>query len=221
MVEAVIFDLDGVITDTANFHYLAWKQLGDKIGIEINEEFNESLKGISRMESLERLLEFGEMEDKFTPQEKIEMAIEKNNNYVKLIEKITPKDILLGIKELLTELKSKQIKIGLASASKNAVMVLNNLELMDYFDFIADAAKCKYSKPAPDIFLMAAKGLNVNPINCIGIEDASAGIQSINTANMYSVGVGNEKILNEADYVVSNTQDLKLDKLLNILSKNN
>ena len=219
MVEAVIFDLDGVITDTANFHYLAWKQLGDKIGIEINEELNETLKGISRMESLERLLEFGKMAHKFTPQEKIEMATEKNNNYVKLIERITPNDILLGIKELLADLKLKQIKIGLASASKNAVMVLNNLELMDYFDFIADAAKCESSKPAPDIFLMAAKGLNVNPVNCIGIEDASAGIKAINTANMYSVGVGSKKILNEADYVVSSTQDLKLDELLNIFKQ--
>lgn len=215
MIEAFIFDLDGVITDTAYFHYLAWQQLGNKIGIEINEEFNETLKGISRMESLERLLEFGKIEDKFTQQEKIELATEKNNNYVKLIETLTPNDILIGIKELLIEIKSKQIKIGLASASKNAVKVLQNLQLIDYFDFIADASKCKNSKPAPDIFLMAAKGLNVEPTKCIGIEDASAGIEAINTANMYSVGVGNKNILKNADYVVSSTEYLKINDLVN------
>ncbi|WP_042273133.1 beta-phosphoglucomutase [[Clostridium] dakarense] len=198
MVEAFIFDLDGVITDTAHFHYLAWKELGDKLGIDIDEKFNESLKGISRMESLERILIHGKKENDFVKEEKLIMADNKNNYYVSLIEDISPKDVLPGIKELLENIKLNNIKIGLASASKNAIKVLNNLKLIDYFDFIADASKCENSKPAPEIFLMAAKGLSVNPKNCIGIEDASAGIESINEAGMYSVGVGDFEILKKS-----------------------
>lgn len=215
MVEAFIFDLDGVITDTANFHYLAWKELGKKIGIEIDEEFNETLKGISRMESLEKMLIFGGKENDYTEEEKIKMAIDKNNYYVTLIETITPKDILPGIRELLNDIKESSIKIGLASASKNAVMVLNNLELIEYFDFIADAAKCKNSKPAPDIFLMAAEGLNVNPIKCVGVEDAAAGIEAINASNMFSVGVGSKEVLKEADCIVDCTEKLNFKELVN------
>ena len=168
MIDAFIFDLDGVITDTAEYHYLAWKELANKIGIEIDREFNETLKGVSRMESLERILVHGNKQN------------DKNMYYVSLIENITPKDILPGISKLLENIKSNNIKIGLASASKNANMVLNNLKLVNYFDFIADASKCKNSKPAPDIFLMALKGLNVEAKNCIGIEDAYSGIEAIN-----------------------------------------
>ena len=124
-----------------------------------------------------------------------------------------------GVKELLEDIKSNDIKIGLASASKNAVMALNNLELINYFDFIVDASKCEHSKPAPDIFLMAAKGLGVNPNNCIGIEDASAGIDSINTAGMYSIGVGDSKTLNKAMYIVSNTNELIFKSILKEYSK--
>ena len=173
MIDAFIFDLDGVITDTAEYHYLAWKELANKIGIEIDREFNETLKGVSRMESLERILVHGNKKNDFTIEEKEKMANDKNMYYVSLIENITPKDILPGISKLLENIKSNNIKIGLASASKNANMVLNNLKLVNYFDFIADASKCKNSKPAPDIFLMALKGLNVEAKNCIGIEDAS------------------------------------------------
>ena len=214
MLEAIIFDLDGVITDTAHFHYLAWKELGNKIGIEVDEEFNETLKGISRMESLERMLVFGDKEKDYTEEEKVEMATDKNNYYVSLIETITPNDILPGIKELLEDTKSNSIKIGLASASKNALMVLRNLQLLEYFDFIADAAICKNSKPAPDIFLMAAEGLKVNPLNCIGVEDASAGVEAINVSNMYSVGVGCKYVLKDAEYVVDCTEKLNYKELV-------
>ena len=219
MIEAFIFDLDGVLVDTAKYHYLAWNKLGDSIGISIDEDFNENLKGISRMESLERILSYGKKENDFTIEEKLNMAKDKNDYYVSLIQNITPKDILPGVKELLEDIKSNDIKIGLASASKNAVMVLNNLELINYFDFIVDASKCEHSKPAPDIFLMAAKGLGVNPNNCIGIEDASAGIDSINTAGMYSIGVGDSKTLNKAMYIVSNTNELIFKSILKEYSK--
>ncbi len=198
MIEAFIFDLDGVITDSAHYHYLAWKELADKINITIDEEFNETLKGVSRMESLERILKHGNRENDFSNEEKEKMATDKNDYYVSLIEQITSKDILPGIEGLLKEIRANGIKIGLASASKNALLVLGNLQLLEYFDFIADAAICKNSKPAPDIFLMAAEGLNVNPVNCIGVEDASAGVEAINTAGMYSVGVGEQSVLNES-----------------------
>lgn len=219
MIEAFIFDLDGVITDTAHYHYLAWKELGEKVGIEIDEEFNESLKGISRMDSLERILIYGKREKDFNNEEKLIMANDKNNYYVSLVENINPKDILPGIKELLENIKSNNIKIGLASASKNAIKVLNNLKLINYFDFIADASKCENSKPAPDIFLMAAKGLNVNPKNCIGIEDASAGIDSINEASMYSVGVGDFETLKKARYIVSSTDELVFENIVEKYNK--
>lgn len=214
MIEAFIFDLDGVITDTAHYHYLAWKELGEKIDIKIDEEFNESLKGISRMESLERILIHGNKQNDFTIEEKEKMAHDKNKYYVELIKNVTPKDILPGIKDLLNEIKDNNIKIGLASASKNAVMVLENLDLYDYFDFIADAAECKNSKPDPEIFIMAANGLNVEHINCIGIEDASAGVEAINTANMYSVGIGDKLILNKAKLIFENTSQLSFEEII-------
>lgn len=215
MIEAFIFDLDGVITDTAKFHYLAWKELGLKIDIEIDEEFNESLKGISRTESLERILIKGNKQNEFTLKEKEDLANDKNKYYVELIKHISPKDILPGIENLLKEIKLNNIKIGLASASKNATMVLNNLGLNSYFDFIADAAKCKNSKPNPEIFIMAANGLDVDPLNSIGIEDAMAGIDAINSANMYSVGVGDKDSLNKANIVFENTQTIDFNQIVN------
>ncbi|WP_286149701.1 beta-phosphoglucomutase [Romboutsia ilealis] len=219
MIDAFIFDLDGVITDTAEYHYLAWKELANSIGIEIDREFNETLKGISRMESLDKILIHGKKQNDFTIEEKGKMANDKNMYYVSLIENITPKDILPGISNLLEDIKSNNKKIGLASASKNATMVLNNLKLVNYFDFIADASKCKNSKPAPDIFLMALKGLNVEAKNCIGIEDAYSGIEAINASGMYSIGVGDKEILKNANLVVKDTTYLKFDTLMDIFNK--
>lgn len=219
MLEAFIFDLDGVITDTAYYHYLAWKKLADDIGIDIDIEFNESLKGISRMESLNKILEYGCKKDLFSEEEKMKMAEDKNNYYVSLINKITSNDILPGIKNLLDDIKSNDVKIGLSSASKNATNVLKHLGISDKFDFIADASECRNTKPYPDIFLMSAKGLGVNPKNCIGIEDASAGIDAINSANMFSVGVGDYKNLKEANLLVNSTSQLNFKDILSEYNK--
>lgn len=216
MIKAFIFDLDGVITDTAEYHYLAWKQLGNDLGINIDREFNETLKGVSRIESLERILALENKQNDYTEEEKLELATKKNDHYVSLINNITPKDILPGINELLDDLKRNKIKIGLASASKNAIPVLTKLELLDKFDYVAPASECKNSKPAPDIFLMAAKGLDVEPKYCVGIEDAEAGVDAINSANMYSVGVGNLQSMKKANLVFNCTSELSLD----IISKN-
>ncbi len=214
MIEAFVFDLDGVITDTAYYHYIAWKELAKELNITIDEKFNETLKGISRLESLEKILKLGKIENNFNIKEKEDLANKKNEKYVSLIDKLTEKDILPGIKELLDDIRSEGLKIGLASASKNAKKVLKNLKLIEYFDYIADANECKHSKPAPDIFIMASDGLNVAPQKCIGIEDSSAGIEAINSINMYSVGVGNYKNLSKANYLVDNTKNLKFEDIV-------
>lgn len=216
-IEAVIFDLDGVITDTAVYHYAAWKQLANSIGIEIDEAFNETLKGVSRMDSLERILEYGHKENHYTDEEKKMMASTKNCNYQSLISEIKPEDIHDGIVPFINELKDNGCKIGLASASKNARSILDGLKLTGEFDYIADAAKVARSKPAPDIFLDAIKGLGVDKSKCIGIEDAHAGVEAINAAQLFSVGIGSSEVLNNADVVFGSTKELTYSNVLEVL----
>ncbi|MBC2159469.1 beta-phosphoglucomutase [Listeria booriae] len=207
-LEAVIFDLDGVITDSAHFHYLAWKQLAADINIEIDEAFNETLKGISRMDSLDLILAKGGREQDFTLAEKEELAAKKNAHYVELLKDLSPADILPGIASLLEAIRAAGLKIALASVSKNAPMVLAALGLTDSFDYLADAAKITHSKPDPEIFLVAAAGLGVAPENAVGIEDAQAGVEAIKSAGMKAIGVGIGLI--GADELVSDTSELTL-----------
>lgn len=215
-LKAVIFDLDGVITDSARYHYLAWKTLADKLNINFDEEYNEKLKGVSRLESLDLILQNGNMKDSFSVEEKEKMANDKNEYYKELIKEITPKDILPGIKELLIELKSKEIKTAIASVSKNAFAIIDNLKLNEYFDYIVDAAKVERAKPYPDIFLNAAQTLGISPKDCVGIEDAKAGIQAIKSANMAAIGVGTPSQMEGADIILECTSKLSLE-LLNSL----
>ena len=176
--QAIIFDLDGVITDTAHLHFLAWKQIADETGIVIDEAFNERLKGISRNESLCRILQHGGKEGVFTDAECLQLAARKNALYVH------------ALRQLTTSLHELQIPVGLASVSLNAPAILQALEIADFFDFCADAAHISRSKPDPEIFLAACNGLGVRPDACIGIEDAQAGIDAINACGMHSVGIG-------------------------------
>lgn len=213
-MKAFIFDLDGVITDSAEYHYLAWKALGEDLGISFDREFNETLKGVSRTESLERILRLGGRENDFSFEEKELLATKKNEHYVSLISKITNADILPGIEVFLKELKEAGYKIGMASASKNAQMVTSQLGLLEAFDHIVDAATVKNSKPHPEVFLKAAKALRVDPKECVGIEDAVAGITAIHEAGMLAVGIGNPTVLTEADLVFEDTAHLRLEKLL-------
>ena len=171
-LKAVVFDLDGVLTDSAKYHYQAWKMLADKLGIPFDEEYNEKLKGVSRMESLELILQNGNAQDKYTQEEKEAMATEKNEFYKQLIHQITPEDVLPGIHDFLEQLKAAGIKTAVASVSHNAPFILERLELDKYFDYICDAAQVPRAKPFPDIFLSAAQNLGVEPANCIGVEDA-------------------------------------------------
>jgi len=212
--QAIIFDLDGVITDTAEYHYLAWKRLAEELSIPFSRNFNEELKGISRMESLEKILVHGGRKPDFNEEEKIKLADKKNSIYRRLIQKITPADIFPGIQLLISKIKQHSIKLGLASASKNAFTVMEALKLNKEFDVIIDSKNIKKGKPDPEIFLAAAKLLNVEPTASIGIEDAAAGVEAIKRAGMYAVGIGEKETLANADIVYQNTTELKFEKII-------
>lgn len=212
-LQAVIFDLDGVITDTAEYHFLAWRELGKELGIEIDRKFNEQLKGVSRMESLERILAHGNKQGSLSEEEKEYYATKKNDHYKELIKQVTPKDLLPGIESFLKDIKQAGIKIGLASASKNAFAVIESLQVGHYFDTIVDAALVKNSKPDPEVFLKAADQLNVSYTACMGVEDAEAGVAAIKSAGMFAVGIGSEEDLGEADIVLSSTELLNFEQL--------
>lgn len=184
------FDLDGVIADTARFHGQAWHQLADKVGTEWTPELADSLKGVSRMDSLELILKTGGHENDYTQEEKEALATEKNDNYIKLVETLTPADILPGMKNLLDELKDNGYHIVLASASKNAPKVLKYLQITDYFEGIVDPAKLSHGKPDPEIYSEAAKLMNLPANQVAGLEDAQAGVESINRAGEVSIGFG-------------------------------
>jgi beta-phosphoglucomutase len=213
-LKGIIFDLDGVITDTAEFHYLAWKKLASELNITLSEDLNEKLKGISRLQSLEIILQSANLQDNFSDLEKIELADRKNDYYLNLIQTISPKNILPGIVPFINECKSFSCKIGLASASKNAKLVLEKLELTDKFDYIVDAGKISRGKPDPEIFLTAAHKLGLSTSQCIGIEDAASGIMAIKSANMFAVGIGSPKTLAGADVIIESTSQLSFQDLL-------
>lgn len=190
MLKAVVFDLDGVITDTAHLHFLAWRTVAQEIGISIDETFNEALKGISRMDSLQRILRYGGKEGAFNEQQRLALAAKKNALYVRSLASLTQDSLLPGIREVLAGIRAANVKTGLASVSLNAPGILQALGIDHAFDFCADASRIARSKPDPEIFLAACAGLNVSPREAIGIEDAAAGIQAINAAGMLSVGIG-------------------------------
>ncbi|MDA9460175.1 beta-phosphoglucomutase [Enterococcus mundtii] len=219
MFKGVLFDLDGVITDTAEFHYRAWKKLGEEIGISIDRNFNEQLKGVSREDSLTLLLAYGKKENDFSNEEFAALAKRKNEYYLEMIQEITPADVFSGIVPLLTELKEAGIKIALASASKNGPLLLDKMQLTDYFDAIADPSKVASGKPAPDIFLLAAKEIGLEATDCLGIEDAKAGIQAIIASGAYPVGVGRKEDLGEDIPIVADTSSLTLDYLQHVWRK--
>lgn len=214
MKKGFVFDLDGVITDTAKYHYIAWKELAAEIGIEIDLKFNEQLKGISRMDSLERILTLGNKNDAYTEVEKEALATKKNTHYVQLLQSLTPDDLLPGVKTFLDEAKTKNIPCAIASASKNAPFILDKLGVMQDFDTIVDPATLKKGKPDPEIFIQAALALGIEPAEAVGFEDAQAGIDGIKAAGMYAVGVYSGEELHGADVIVEKLTDLNIDELL-------
>jgi beta-phosphoglucomutase len=215
-VQACLFDLDGVIVDTAKYHYLAWRQLANQLGFDLTLEQNELLKGISRMESLDIILEIGGVQ--LDEEEKSKLAAEKNVRYLELCKQITPDDALPGVRGFLDELRADSIKVGLGSASKNARTILTNLDMLTYFDTIVDGNRVTKGKPDPQVFLMGAEDLSVAPAHCIVFEDAVAGIQSGNAAGMFTIGIGEQSVLNEADIVIKGFDGVSVDDLFEKLT---
>jgi beta-phosphoglucomutase len=210
-IKACLFDLDGVIVDTAKYHYLAWRRLANELGFEFNEDDNERLKGVSRMKSLEILLEIGGVS--FDEAAKEQMAEKKNVWYVEYITKMDSSEILPGVLDFLKELKAKGIKISLGSVSKNAMTILTNVGLVKYFDAVIDGTKITHAKPNPEVFLKGAAELDVDPKECVVFEDAQAGIEAAINAGMYSIGVGSPEILGRANFVISGFEGMTVDKL--------
>lgn len=193
-----IFDLDGVIVDTAKYHYLAWKKLANELGFEFTEEQNELFKGVSRKRCLEILLKIGNVSA--TQNQFDTWMVDKNIDYLAYIEKMDASEILPDVPQVLEYLKKKDIPIALGSASKNAKPILEKVGLLPYFDSIVDGNSVTKAKPNPEVFLIAAKNLGVEPNNCVVFEDAVAGIQAANAADMLSIGIGDSAILFEAKH---------------------
>ncbi len=210
-IEACLFDLDGVVVDTAKYHFIAWRTLAEELGFEFTLEDNERLKGVSRMQSLEILLEIGGLQ--FSDQEKQNMANRKNNLYVGYIEKMTPEEILPGVEQFLYNLKENNIKIALGSASKNAPMILERIGLTTFFDSVIDGNLITEAKPNPEVFLKGAERLCVKPENCVVFEDAIAGIEAAHNANMYCIGIGQPETLGIADLVIAGFEGFTVEKL--------
>ena len=199
MKKAFLFDLDGVIVDTARYHFLAWQKLAQELGIEFTPEHNEQLKGVSRVRSLDLILELGQVTA--NQEDKNCWLIQKNVEYLSYLKDIDHTEILPGVMPILQFLKDKNQLIALGSASKNARPILEKTGIIDYFNAIVDGNDVTNAKPDPEVFLQAAKLLGVNPENAIVFEDSVAGVQAANIANMMSVGIGEENILHEAKYI--------------------
>lgn len=198
-LKAVLFDLDGVIVDTAKYHYIAWKKLADRLGVYFDEKINERLKGVSRMASLEIILERSVA--KYSEEEKEILATAKNNQYVAMVEKITPAEILPGVTDFLRELKKAGIRSAVCSASKSAGMIIDLLELNGCFDAVLGGADVSKPKPDPEIFVAARDRFGLSSKDCLVVEDAFAGIDAAKAAGMKALGIGDGSILTNADVV--------------------
>lgn len=216
--KAAIFDLDGVVVDTAKYHFLAWRQLAKELGFEFTEKDNERLKGVSRMESLEILLAVGNMKN-IPLKKKQNLAEKKNEWYKEYLYDMTPAEILPGVKDFMQHLRLKGIKTALASASKNAPIILNKLNITDFFDVIIDGNSVSKAKPDPEVFLKAAEKLVIQPSECVVFEDAQAGVEGAKRAGMQVVGIGKSEILQKADTVVNGFAAMKPSALFHHIEK--
>ncbi len=208
MIKACIFDLDGVIVDTAHYHFLAWQRLAQELGYTLTLADNERLKGVSRMQSLDIILQLAGKS--YPAAEKEAMANRKNEWFVDYIEELKPEAIFPGVKDLITALRDRGVKIALASSSKNARRVVELLNIEALFDALVDGTMIVHTKPDPEIFLLAAKKLGVAPAHCIVVEDADAGVEAAIRAGMKCVGVGKAEQLGKANRVVNQTADFQL-----------
>lgn len=210
-IKACIFDLDGVIVDTAKYHFIAWRELAHELGFNFTEKDNERLKGVSRMRSLDILLEVGGKS--FDEQTKLKLAAKKNDIYVSYIKKMTPSEILPGVRDFIEDLRANRIRTALGSASKNAVTVIERLNISSFFDAIIDGNKVQHAKPNPEIFLLGAKELCIPPENCVVFEDAEVGIEAALAGGMGAIGVGKPEILGKANGVIPGFAHFSFQKL--------
>lgn len=215
-IKGVIFDLDGVIVDTAKFHFLAWKKLANDLGFDFTELQNEELKGVSRVRSLEKILEWGNTslsKDEFTEK----MAV-KNDNYLSYLTNMTSADILPGVSTVIDFLMEQKVPFALGSASKNARPILKKTDLMDKFHAIVDGNDVSKAKPDPEVFIIAAEKIGVAQENCLVFEDSVAGVQAANIAGMISIGIGEKDVLHEADFIFSSFEEIERDFLKKLLT---
>ncbi|WP_299287468.1 beta-phosphoglucomutase [uncultured Mucilaginibacter sp.] len=210
-VKACIFDLDGVIVDTAIYHFKSWKRLADELGINFTLHDNERLKGVSRVRSLEIILEIGNVTK--TEAEQHELASRKNEWYTEMISKMKPDEVLPGAKEFLQLVKNAGIKTALGSASKNAGIILDKTGLTSFFDAVIDGNHVSKAKPDPEVFLKGAEAVQVDPKFCVVFEDAIAGVEAALAGGMKVVGIGSPEILSKANLVVSGLSEMNLEKL--------
>lgn len=213
----IIFDLDGVIVDTAKFHFLAWRKLANDLGFDITLEQNEELKGVSRAHSLEQILNWGNLtvsKDDFE-----RLMTNKNEDYLARISHMSEEDLLPGVKKILDYLTEQEIPYTLGSASKNARPILKSLNIYDRFAAIVDGNDVSKAKPDPEVFLMASEKIGLQPENCIVFEDSVAGVLAANRANMTSIGIGDEKNLGGADHIFSDFTEVKIEFIKEIVRK--
>lgn len=221
MIRAALFDLDGVIVDTARYHYLAWRRLAAELGFDFSESENERLKGVSRMRSLDILLETGGFgPDAFFKRQKEQLADRKNRWYVEYISRMTPEEILPGVLPFLAEVREDGVRTALGSASRNTGLILDRLGIRDLFDTVVDGTMVTRTKPDPEVFLKCAAKLgNISPAECVVFEDAAAGIKAAVAAGMYSVGIGASDILVGADVVIPGFKGISWQSIENQINK--
>ncbi len=216
MLKGLIFDLDGVITDTAKYHFIAWQNtIENKLKIKIDKSHQDKIRGLSRIDTLDEILNIIKYKNKMNLEQKNHICDIKNKMYINLIDSnITKEDILPGITQLLNDAKANNIKLAIASSSKNATKILNSLNLYEAFDFIVNTNEIKNGKPSPEIYLNAAQGLNLNASECMGFEDAPVGIAGLNSAKIFSVGIGSSnEITDRAKLFFKSTDQLKFKSL--------
>ncbi|MGB8452797.1 MAG: beta-phosphoglucomutase [Anaerocolumna sp.] len=215
-IKGLLFDLDGVIVDTAKYHYLAWKELAAELLIPFNQKDNERLKGVSRMKSFEIILEIGNVE--MSEEQKEKYCAKKNQVYLEYIYKLREEEILPGVNKFLRDARDKGYKLALGSASKNAGLILSKLKLTEAFDAVIDGTKTEKAKPDPEVFLLGAKELGFSKEACIVFEDAKAGIEAAHNGGMTAVGIGTKENLPNADICISGFEDISIEEILKQLN---
>ena len=211
-IKAFLFDLDGVIVDTAIYHYQAWKRLANELGFDISEAFNERLKGVSRMESLDLILEHGGLT--LPDEKKVELAAQKNAWYLELVSRMTPEDILPGVASFFAQVRKAGLKTALGSVSKNAGMILDRIGMSEAFDAVIDGNKISKGKPDPEVFTKGAAELGFSSTECVVFEDAVAGVEAGKRGGMFVVGLGSPEILALADLVAPSLEALTVEEVL-------